>query len=517
MGVECLYVPRRPSSRQPQSLVILERLRHLEGVISRMQQHLDPALVESLTSTESTPGSLKADSTTQSDSTQSIDEIAELDTELGKLAMDDGRSIYIIGNSWASLDDEVQDLKSMLQSQTDEPEAWFSDVVPDIYPNTDASILGFGSTCQSLSQMHPPAEKIPVYWKLFKENCDILIKVLHIPTIEPLILQSHPFTRRPKGLEALMISVYFTVVVSLSPEECLQLLGDNKVTLLRMYKSATEQALSQAGLLETDELITLQAFAIFLTGLRVHNSVRVMSTLTALLVRLAQNAGIHRDGTHFKLSPFEVEMRRRLWWSICVLDSRASEDTGYDATIPLGSVDTQLPRNVNDSDLFPTMLELPKSRVGLTEMTFSVVRFESTKVFQQLQQMSAGSTGKPSAQTLKNKTEMISNIQHRIHELYLKHLDLSNPFAWYAYTICTIVFTKMRLVTYHPYLRKGMSVDIPADAKDSLFAESTLVIESWLALNEERSTRRWKWLCETYYQCGRQGVECGRWSSASRI
>jgi hypothetical protein len=366
-------------------------------------------------------------------------------------------------------------------------------------------MLGFSSPFQNLSQIHPPPGKIPTYWRLFKQNCDILIKVLHVPTVEPLLLRaSHQLGHIPRGLEALMMTVYYAVVVSLSPSECLQLLGGEKATLAHVFRLGTDQALVQAGLLETDEIITLQALAIYLTGLRIHSSARAMSTLTSLLVRLANNAGIHRDGTHFKMPPFMVEMRRRLWWSICVLDSRASEDTGYDTMIPFGKVDTQLPLNVNDSDLYANMEHLPQPRVGLTEMTFSVVRFESVQVFQNLQDMSSGPMGKngrPSAaQCLKDKTDAISGIEHRLHELYLKNLDLSNPLAWFTSTICAIVFTKMRLVAYHPFLKRGSSAGFSSDIKDRLFAESTAVIENWVRLNEEESTRRWRWLCETYFQ-----------------
>ncbi|KAF4984934.1 hypothetical protein FDECE_16963 [Fusarium decemcellulare] len=345
-----------------------------------------------------------------------------------------------------------------------------------------ASILGFGSVFQSLSQLYPPAGQIAVYWSLLKQNCDMLIKVLHIPTTETLIWNAtQQLGRISRGQEALMMAMYFAVVVSLPPDECLQRLGGDKASLLCMYRSATEQALSRARLLETDEIITLQAFAIFLTSLRTHNSVRAMSTLTALLVRLAQHAGIHRDGTHFNLPPFVTEMRRRLWWSICVLDSRASEDTGYDAIIPPEKADTQL----------------PQAKVGLTEMTFSIVRFESTRIFRHLQYMSTSPSDGPSpARSMEEKKRMISDIQNRLDEIYLKHLDLSNPLSWFTSTICQIVFGKMSLVAYHPSLRKGSSDGVP----DGLFAEATGVIECWLRLNEEKSTRRWRWLCETYFQ-----------------
>ncbi|KAJ3532954.1 hypothetical protein NM208_g8202 [Fusarium decemcellulare] len=495
VGAECRFVPRRPSTRQPASVALLERLRHLETIISRMQNHLGPEVLRDIASDAANLKQLPK-KTTQTPQLESAKDVDELGTDFGRLAMGDGRSRYVIGSCWASLSDEVEDLKSLLQGRPEE--AGDSGAVPDMCMTNHASILGFGPVFQSLSQLHPPAGQIAVYWSLFKQNCDMLIKVLHIPTTETLIWNAtQQLDRISRGQEALMMAMYFAVVVSLPPDECLQKLGGDKTSLLCMYRSATEQALSRARLLETDEIITLQAFAIFLTSLRTHNSVRAMSTLTALLVRLAQHAGIHRDGTHFNLPPFVTEMRRRLWWSICVLDSRASEDTGYDAIIPPEKADTQLPLNVNDSDLFPAMAQLPQPRVGLTEMTFSVVRFESTRVFRHLQYMSTSPSAGPSLeQSMEEKKRMISDIQHRLDELYLKHLDLSNPLSWFTSTICQIVFGKMSLVAYHPSLRKGSSDGVP----DGLFAEATGVIECWLRLNEEKSTRRWRWLCETYFQ-----------------
>lgn len=56
--------------------------------------------------------------------------------------------------------------------------------------------------------------------------------------------------------------------------------------------------------------------------------------MTGLLVRISHYLGLHRDGSQFKyLTPFEVEMRRRVWWVVVLLDVRASEDQGTDITI----------------------------------------------------------------------------------------------------------------------------------------------------------------------------------------
>jgi hypothetical protein len=66
---------------------------------------------------------------------------------------------------------------------------------------------------------------------------------------------------------ALELSIYFTSLCSITNEEARNLgLGD-KATLIAQYCVATENALSEAGLLEQPNITVLQAFVIYLVGL----------------------------------------------------------------------------------------------------------------------------------------------------------------------------------------------------------------------------------------------------------
>jgi hypothetical protein len=90
--------------------------------------------------------------------------------------------------------------------------------------------------------------------------------------------------------------------------------GVEKDTLLRQYRFGVEQALARARFLNTNEIVTVQAFVLFLVCVRRHDDTRFVWSLTGLALRIAQSLGLHRDGTKFGLSPFDTEMRRRLWW-----------------------------------------------------------------------------------------------------------------------------------------------------------------------------------------------------------
>jgi hypothetical protein len=208
---------------------------------------------------------------------------------------------------------------------------------------------------------------------VFKENIDPLVKVLHVPSTEQSILSSAThLDRLPRGHEALMFAIYYGAITSLWPDECKSKFGEEKTELLARYRFGIEQALARADFLQSDELVVLQAFILFLMSLRRNDDARVIWTLTGLVVRMAQTLGLHRDGSHYSnLTPFQMEIRRRIWWQAVILDSRASEDHGCDPSIIDTINDTQFPRNLNDSDLYPEMTELPESRPGCTDMTVS--------------------------------------------------------------------------------------------------------------------------------------------------
>lgn len=104
--------------------------------------------------------------------------------------------------------------------------------------------------------------------------------------------------------------------------------------------------------------------------------------------------GLHCDGKRLGLSPFQSEIRRRLWWHLLSRDGRAGEDYGLENTNNLlleSSV--SLPANIDDTDLYPEMESPPASKTGCTEMTFSLITIDLARVMQRL---AAAATASPS-------------------------------------------------------------------------------------------------------------------------
>jgi hypothetical protein len=97
-------------------------------------------------------------------------------------------------------------------------------------------LLGSTSILITLSDLHPPVERIWLIWQIFTENIDPLFKLFHAASLQKKILDAvqNLYAVDPK-IECLIFSIYFAAVVSITPEECLEKLKEPKLTLLHRY------------------------------------------------------------------------------------------------------------------------------------------------------------------------------------------------------------------------------------------------------------------------------------------
>ncbi|KAI1051854.1 hypothetical protein LB506_003735 [Fusarium annulatum] len=147
--------------------------------------------------------------------------------------------------------------------------------------------------------------------------------------------------------------------------------------LLSNYTAANEHA--------------VEAFLLLLVGcwLRAKVSDTNLWFLMGKVVQLAICKGYHRDSAKVpgsRISPFEGEMRRRVWVCLYQLDSLMSFQMGLPSMIPSDFCDTELPRNLNQSDFYPGIAQLPPSR-SLSENTtisYAIVKASVMSMFKKV-------------------------------------------------------------------------------------------------------------------------------------
>ena len=108
------------------------------------------------------------------------------------------------------------------------------------------------------------------------------------------------------------------------------------------------------------------------------------SVLFSAIIRLAMHMGMHRDPRHYRgVTPYEGEMRRRIWALLVELDVLLSFQFGVPSNINHRFCDTEPPRNLHDDDYEETSKEIPPSRPE-TERTvtlYSIVKGRLSRVF----------------------------------------------------------------------------------------------------------------------------------------
>ncbi|KAL4744957.1 hypothetical protein BDW72DRAFT_199093 [Aspergillus terricola var. indicus] len=213
--------------------------------------------------------------------------------------------------------------------------------------------------------------------------------------------------------------------------------------------------------------------------------------------------GLHRDGAIFGLRPLETELRRRLWWHICLLDIRSAEYHGCEPIVQEFMFDTRMPLNVNDSDLKAEMTEPPAEREEAMEMTFCLIRCEvirivwNTGYVQPSMQLSGKST---EGLSLQDHAALAKKSQERLEERYLKRCDTTAPIFRLCVTVARLVIAPTWLVVYYPLSHKDDGFSLPSSIRDRLFTTSVEVLELSNVLLASRDMARWHWHSKTHIQ-----------------
>ncbi|GAB1309903.1 All development altered-3 [Madurella fahalii] len=430
--------------------------------------------------------------------------------QFGRLVLGEkGVTRYVSSGLWSSINDELDELRKESQHLTDE-ESEESDLeaTPESTENDknlidhQSFILGYRSADVDLKSLHPLPSQIPFIWQVYQENVDPILKVIHVPSMSKVIKDlRHNMDNLTPPMEALMFSIYYASITSLEEDEVKLNFNAEKSVLIQQYRFALEQALAKAEFLTKPDITVVQAFLLFLVLVRRHDDTRFVWSLTALVIRMSQALGLHRDGTHFpNLTPFEIEMRRRVFWAVCVLDLRSAEDQGTDFMIVDGTFDTQLPLNINDNDISEETQDLPEPREGTTDMAFSLIRYEICALSRRLHTASSDMTlscPRDAGKSLEEREALLTDLHRRVKDRLLK--DNSNPMFWVASNLTRVIVAKMTLVIYQPVLFPGPGNEyLSEEVRARLFNSALEVFEYTHILNTDSRCRHWRWLFQTW-------------------
>lgn len=219
-------------------------------------------------------------------------------------------------------------------------------------------------------------------------------------------------------------------------------------------------------------------------------------------MRIAQQMGLHRDGSHLGLSVFETEMRRRVWWHIIYMDKTITRSSGF-VSAPLPTNDTRYPLNVNDSDLHPDMKEPPVERNDIcTDMIFIQLIQELGKWQERqpkfVESMFSGpeENAKIREEKAQRRQKAVDDFRAVLHDKVVRFCDPSIPLHIVVSGSAHTIVSTIQLVAFRPFHLWVPDLRLPPLSRsenDELFATCLDLIRHNGRLRNSDILQRFRW------------------------
>ncbi|KAI1644696.1 uncharacterized protein F4817DRAFT_346059 [Daldinia loculata] len=372
----------------------------------------------------------------------------------------DGQVNYIDPNHWLSILDDIKEVREHLlasnQPLSQNEKGFAADPVV-----LDASFLLNSDQISSLDDILSSLPSQPI--------CDMLLswyfgsRFMVLGIIHPDKFQSEyaSFWESPLTTPPLWVALLFSVLsVSVSLRKVSNIREpDGLIPHISILQQRVVQCLV-LGRYATANAHALEAFMLHIQSCffsREGNPVDLWFEM-GTTIRLAFRMGYHRDPSNLTgISPFDGEMRRRVWVNIFQIDALVSFQMGFPSMIPNEFCDTEVPRNLEYSDLHVDMTVLPPSR-PLSEntlMLYTIVKASVMGVFKKIVANTQSISVPAYDETIKLDAEM-NQVYSMVPEL-LKRRDVNRSFIdhpcliWQRCTI-EILYLKGLIILHRRYI-----------------------------------------------------------------
>ncbi|KAF2150201.1 hypothetical protein K461DRAFT_296576 [Myriangium duriaei CBS 260.36] len=391
---------------------------------------------------------------------------------------------------WTALSQEVTSLKGTIVGTDDElhDEDEALDMKPDEVSITSDGLLFTSSTSTrtTVDAARTLAAQLPHHlYPIFRDRVDNVFKMLHWPSTMRNIQEQKGKPTTTESLHVLLLdlSIQFMALCAMNDQECRQLLGTSHSNLVARYKTAVQDILAMVDLLVAPKVLTLQAFVLYLLGIRACGMYTTHWAYVALLVRIAADFrfGAERPNAY---SPLDLEIRRRLWYSICLIDTQAALDRGTTPIIRRSALGP-LPQDVDD-DVLSGSSNGANTNNCYTEMTVSMISYESMTCH--LRICDAVRDGADTSWEYKIRT--VAEFEETMHRKYIANKEPRTPYDYMAMATAKGIISNMQLLLRRPPYRQPNAV--PASDKFDVVEAATKTMEKHINM-EQPLLERWGW------------------------
>lgn len=215
--------------------------------------------------------------------------------------------------------------------------------------------------------------------------------------------------------------------------------------------------------------------------------------------------GLHSESTNCKHTALEAEMRRRLWWSLVLLDTRVSEMSDFKCPLLAPGWDCKPPSNITDFDLGTDSKTPPAKHDMITEATFTVVRCELANFVR--------SSGfwldftnpclKPLARRLPPGSypggDELAMLEKMVEERYLRFCNPDNPLHFMTIWMARAYLAKNRMLAHYARHAKDPAKQTESE-RDQALGYALQLFECDIKLLTSPLTKVFVWFSMTILQ-----------------
>lgn len=156
------------------------------------------------------------------------------------------------------VDTEEPDESIMAESENPSPDG-----------NSDLLLGSGGDSTTDIHSLQPDPVHAFRLWQLFLERVNPLLKIVHIPTLQPYVMDGAiSIGNIPPSYQALLFAIYTISATSLSEAEAPQILGMSREEALAKYSRGMKIALVQFDFLKNYDMAALQALVLYVVSIR---------------------------------------------------------------------------------------------------------------------------------------------------------------------------------------------------------------------------------------------------------
>lgn len=322
---------------------------------------------------------------------------------LGMLKFDkSGKSIYHGDTHWGSLFTEIQQLEDLIgrlqvsrnmpnMSHGFEVEGEKYETGPLPFISSGASKMSPGDVLDTI----PSRSICDILIDRYFEFCEPCFQLIHAPVFQQ---EYNEFWANPTGTELVWVSLLLGMLTlslqSYRPESLPAIFRGNARKSWMLWLEGSELCAFLGKLAFKPSLNNVRSMIIWIyTQAEISSTsfwLERASIAIAMVVRMCQSMGLHRDPKWFNISPYEAEERRRIWVNVQYLDTYCSLTQGLPATIRIAGFDVKSPSNINESDIMPSYEHepMPIPLSTRTHSSYLIYRTQMTRWLAQVLEVS---------------------------------------------------------------------------------------------------------------------------------